>query len=197
MSIKKRIDEKKLKMREKMDEKLGTKSTSKRLKKAKIKAKGNGVKSKSSKSGHTFIDNCIALFLFVAVCLFVFTGCLGVSPPARSNTNKTKITINVYGAHNYIAPAIGDGVLASADSEGSTESFSAQPTQTVTPTTDLNLNKNAANGAANALGSLGGVLSALFGNGGVKNGNNANADCPDGNCGESKDCPDGNCGEIR
>lgn len=95
-------------------------------------------------------------------------GCQSLSdaPATRANSNTRTvgdIGITICGTGNVVRIEFkdGDGVIASADSAGSTESQTSTmtPTQTITPTTDLNYSKAAT--PASASTTLAGLFSSL------------------------------------
>lgn len=99
------------------------------------KAKAKGKLASKVKARKSAVS--AALFLCAALC-----GCMDTNPASRANSNRfgdvepgVKIVIGEGACSNVVSVTvpvtIGDGVLASADSAGSTE------TQTATPTLDV------------------------------------------------------------
>lgn len=105
--------------------------------KEKIEAKKAKAKGKLAAKVKARKAAAVAMFLCAALC-----GCMDTNPASRSNSNRlgdvepgVKIVIGEGACSNVVSVTvpvtIGDGVLASADSKGSTE------TQTATPTLDV------------------------------------------------------------
>lgn len=103
--------------------------------KSKVKAKAEAVKAKMKGA-----KKCAALV--AALGAAALCGCMDTNPASRQNSNTfgdieptVKVVIGEYAVSNTVSvtltTTLGDGVLASADSAGSTE------TQTATPTLDI------------------------------------------------------------
>lgn len=148
---------------------------------AKGKAK---VKAKLGKKS-AIVALCIAL---AAIC-----GCATSEPASRATTARygdivVKIDDGAYG--NTITLTIGDGALASADSSGSTETMTANPTNEVKPDIDVSVPVNKA-GAAQSVGSvIGDAVASLITGAKSKTTETTSADtsassaCADGACSE-------------
>ena len=108
-----------------------------------IKAKGASVKEKlkGMKDKAKGAKKCAVLLASLA-SLASLVGCMDTNPASRQNSNAfgdigpaVKVVIGEYAVSNVVnvtmPVTLGDGVLASADSAGSTE------TQTATPTLDV------------------------------------------------------------
>jgi hypothetical protein len=119
-----------------------------------IKAKGAAVKAKlkGMKDKAKGAKKCAAVLAF-ALCGELLTGCMDTNPASRQNSNAfgdieptVKVVIGEYAVSNTVAVSVnttlGDGVLASADSAGSTETQTATPTQTTDVKPDLDLHYN-------------------------------------------------------
>jgi hypothetical protein len=143
-----------------------------------IKAKGAAVKAKlkAMKDKAKGAKKCAVVLTF-ALCGALLTGCMDTNPASRQNSNRfgdvepaVKVVIGEHAVSNTVAVTVnttlGDGVLASADSAGSTETQTATPTQTtdVKPDVDLHYNDALSAGAsvaasgASATKGLSGVL---------------------------------------
>ena len=127
-----------------------------------IKAKGAAVKAKlkGMKDKAKGAKQCAAVLAF-ALCGALLTGCMDTNPASRQNSNAfgdieptVKVVLGEYAVSNTVAVTVnttlGDGVLASADSAGSTETQTATPTQTtdVKPDVDLHYNDALSAGAS-------------------------------------------------
>ena len=104
--------------------------------KDKVKEKAKALKEKLKGA-----KKCAVVLAF-ALCGELLTGCMGTNPASRANDNrvgdiepKVKVVIEKGAISNTVAVTmpitLGDGLIASADSAGSTE------TQTATPTLDI------------------------------------------------------------
>lgn len=113
---------------------------------AAVKAKLKGMKDKAK--GAKKLAEATALGLIASLY-----GCMDTNPASRQNSNRfgdieptVKVVIGEYAVSNTVAVTVnttlGDGVLASADSAGSTETQTATPTQTTDVKPDLDLHYN-------------------------------------------------------
>ena len=118
-------------------------------KKAKAEAKMAKLKAKKAKLGAI-----VALLAFVC-------GCSTSEPASRiTRAEYGDIIIRLYNSRsNTVSLTIGDGAYTSADSDGSTETMTANPTNTtdVKPNTDVNVG-GAKNGTSGMLGEAAGKL---------------------------------------
>lgn len=118
-------------------------------KKAKAEAKKTKLKAKKAKLG-----------VIVALLAFV-CGCSTSEPASRiTRAEYGDIIIRLYNSRsNTVSLTIGDGAYTSADSDGSTETMTANPTNTtdVKPNTDVNVG-GAKNGTSGMLGEAAGKL---------------------------------------
>ena len=118
-------------------------------KKAKAEAKKAKLKAKKAKLG-----------VIVARLAFV-CGCSTSEPASRiTRAEYGDIIIRLYNSRsNTVSLTIGDGAYTSADSDGSTETMTANPTNTtdVKPNTDVNVG-GAKNGTSGMLGEAAGKL---------------------------------------
>ena len=118
-------------------------------KKAKAEAKKAKLKAKKAKLG-----------VIVALLAFV-CGCSTSEPASRiTRAEYGDIIIRLYNSRsNTVSLTIGDGAYTSADSDGSTETMTANPTNTtdVKPNTDVNVG-GAKNGTSGMLGEAAGKL---------------------------------------
>ena len=92
----------------------------------------------AAKCGRKAAKACAVIALLAAVA-----GCATSDPSSRSTSAKYGDIIVKVGdgaSNNTVTVTLGDGAIASADSEGSTESTTATPTNTtdVKPQTDVN-----------------------------------------------------------
>ena len=129
------------------------------------------------------------LWLGLSVC-----GCATSEPASRATTAQYEFG-NIHLENNSkLTITLGDGAIASADSTGSTETMTANPTNDVKPDIDVSVPVNKA-GAGQSVGSvLGDAVASLVKGSGGKSSGGASADCPDGNCSEGA-CADGSCKE--
>ena len=156
-------------------------------------AKGKSkIKAKAKKVGAAVMAG---LWLGLAVC-----GCATSEPASRATcASYGDIVIKVgEGARdNDIKITLGDGAIASADSTGSTETMTANPTNDVKPDIDVSVPVNKA-GAGQSVGSvLGDAVEGLI-KGTSARANNSTATvapCEDGSCNEGGGgaCADGSC----
>lgn len=169
------------------------------------KAKARGKLASKVKAGKSAA--AAALFLCAALC-----GCMDTNPASRSNSNRfgdvepgVKIVIGEGACSNVVSVTvpvtIGDGVLASADSKGSTETQTATPTLDVRTKVDARYN-DAVAGATSAskvvLDSIGDGVTAVLDmmqnkqSGTVKvtktDGTAATVVCKDGQCAFAEGC---------
>ena len=176
-------------------------ATKKKPLKERVKAKAKAVKAKVKAK----IKASVAIMAAI-LSLVLYEGCSTATPASRATTatyqfrfelgdNAKSVTINT---------TMGDGALASADSEGSTETQTATPTLDIKP--DVNLNyaqgggiTNRGTGGAKASGAAG-ILESLTAEGLAmlkeyvtgkksgtvtlqkKDGTTVTADCKDGSC---------------
>lgn len=159
--------------------------------KDKIKEKAKAMKSKL-KSKVKKAATCVALLLLVA-------GCSTSEPASRATcASYGDIVIKVgEGARdNDIKITLGDGAIASADSTGSTETMTANPTNDVKPDIDVSVPVNKA-GAGQSVGSvLGDAVAGLVKGASARDSSTATvAPCEDGSCNEGGGgaCADGSC----
>lgn len=174
--------------------------------KVKAKAKATKEKVKGKLKGRKCAV-AAALFLCAALC-----GCMDTNPASRANSNRfgdvepgVKVVIGENACSNTVSVTvpvtIGDGVLASADSAGSTETQTATPTLDVRTKVDARYN-DAVAGATSAskgvLDSIGDGVTAVLDmmqnkqSGTVKvtktDGTAATVECKDGQCAFVEDC---------
>ena len=159
--------------------------------KDKIKEKAKAMKSKL-KSKVKKVATCLAMLLLVA-------GCSTSEPASRATcASYGDIVIKVgEGARdNDIKITLGDGAIASADSTGSTETMTANPTNDVKPDIDVSVPVNKA-GAGQSVGSvLGDAVEGLIKGASARDNSTATvAPCEDGSCNEGGGgaCADGSC----
>lgn len=150
-------------------------------------AKGKSkIRAKAKKVGAAVLAG---LWLGLAVC-----GCATSEPASRATTARYEFgNIKVDNGSTFHL-TLGDGAIASADSTGSTETMTANPTNDVKPQTEVSVPVNKA-GAGQSVGSVLGDAVAGLVKGDVSGGKSsgvASADCPDGNCSEGV-CADGSC----
>ena len=176
-------------------------ATKKKPLKERIKAKAKAVKAKVKAK----IKASVAIMAAI-LSLVLYEGCSTATPASRATTatyqfrfelgdNAKSVTINT---------TMGDGALASADSEGSTETQTATPTLDIKP--DVNLNYAQGGGITNrgtggkATGGAAGILESLTAEGLAmlkeyvtgkksgtvtlqkKDGSTVTAECKDGSC---------------
>lgn len=176
-------------------------ATKKKPLKERVKAKAKAVKAKVKAK----IKASVAIMAAI-LSLVLYEGCSTATPASRATTatyqfrfelgdNAKSVTINT---------TMGDGALASADSEGSTETQTATPTLDIKP--DVNLNYAQGGGITNrgtggkATGGAAGILESLTAEGLAmlkeyvtgkksgtvtlqkKDGTTVTADCKDGSC---------------
>lgn len=124
----------------------------------------------------------------------VLCGCATSEPASRATCARYDFgDIKVDNGSTFTL-TLGDGAIASADSTGSTETMTANPTNDVKPQTEVSVPVNKA-GAAQSVGSVLGDAVAGLVKGAVSGGNSsggASADCPDGNFSAGA-CVDGSC----
>ena len=176
-------------------------ATKKKPLKERVKAKAKAVKAKVKAK----IKASVAIMAAI-LSLVLYEGCSTATPASRATTatyqfrfelgdNAKSVTINT---------TMGDGALASADSEGSTETQTATPMLDIKP--DVNLNYAQGGGITNrgtggkATGGAAGILDSLTAEGLAmlkeyvtgkksgtvtlqkKDGSTVTAECKDGNC---------------
>lgn len=126
--------------------------------KAKVKAKAEATKEKLKGA-----KKCAVALLSLASLLSLCGGCMDTNPASRQNSNAfgdiepaVKVVIGEGAVSNTVAVTVtttlGDGVLASADSAGSTDTQTVTPTQTtdVKPKIDARYNDPAVGTASAA-----------------------------------------------
>ena len=152
-------------------------------------AKGKSkIKAKAKKVGAVVLAG---LWLGLVVC-----GCATSEPASRATTARYEFGNIHLDNKSTLTITLGDGAIASADSTGSTETMTANPTNDVKPQTEVSVPVNKA-GAGQSVGSVLGDAVAGLVKGAVSGGKSsggASADCPDGNCSEGA-CADGSCNE--
>lgn len=176
-------------------------ATKKKPLKERVKAKAKAVKAKVKAK----VKASVAIMAAI-LSLVLYEGCSTATPASRATTatyqfrfelgdNAKSVTINT---------TMGDGALASADSEGSTETQTATPTLDIKP--DVNLNYAQGGGITNrgtggkATGGAAGILESLTAEGLAmlkeyvtgkksgtvtlqkKDGSTVTAECKDGSC---------------
>ena len=183
--------------------------------KEKVKAKAKDVKEnlKSKLKGAKKLTEATALGLIASLY-----GCMDTNPASRANSNAVgdvrptvKVVIGENAVSNAVAVTVtttfGDGVLASADSAGSTETQTATPTLDVRTRVDARYNdalKNASDASKDVLSQLTSAganevleLMASKGTGTVevakKDGTTATVECKDGQCAFKGACSGGAC----
>lgn len=178
--------------------------------KTKVKAKAEAVKEKLKGA-----KKCAALAAALGVAA-ALAGCASANPASRANEsgvedvspvvkvvleNSSSNTVSI-----VLKNTIGDGVLASADSAGSTETQTATPTLSIPIRVDARYNDAlaAANSTSkNVLGSLGDGLGAVLDmmvskktgtvNAKTKDGKDVVVSCENGQCSIRTDCAGGAC----
>lgn len=165
----------------------------------KVEAKGKlAAKVKSKKGGA-----CAAVAATLALAL---AGCMDTNPASRANSNRfgdvepgVKVVIGENACSNTVSVTvpvtIGDGVLASADSAGSTETQTATPTLDIRTKIDARYN-DAISGATAAskgvLGSIGDGITAVLDMMQSKKSGTVQVTKTDGTCATVK-CENGQC----
>lgn len=181
--------------------------------KDKIAAKKAKAKDKLAAKVKGKCKKCAALAAALAlVC--ALGGCATADPASRANSNRfgdvepaVKVVLGEYACSNTVSVTvpvtIGDGVLASADSAGSTETQTATPTLDIRTKVDARYN-DAISGATAAsksvLGSIDDGITAVLDmmqnkkSGTVQvtktDGTTATVKCEDGQCSFCTDCED-------
>lgn len=136
---------------------------------------------------------------FAVLALLAMFGC-STSEPASRVTRGEYGDVRIYlergCTNNHFEIKLGDAAYASADSKGSTETTTANPTQTISPTTDLNLTKGAA-AAADATAAAINAGANLLGKGidACKGGSCSDGSCASGECSPGG-CSDGSCSDC-
>ena len=153
-------------------------------------AKGKSkIKAKAKKVGAAVLAG---LWLGLSVC-----GCATSEPASRATTARYEFGNIHLDNKSTLTITLGDGAIASADSTGSTETMTANPTNDVKPDIDVSVPVNKA-GAGQSVGSvLGDAVAGLI-NGASARANNSTATvapCEDGRCNEGGGgaCEDGSC----
>ncbi len=172
--------------------------------KEKIEAKKTKAKGKLAakvKARKRNVAAAAALFLCAALC-----GCMDTNPASRANSNRfgdvepgVKVVIGENACSNTVSVTvpvtIGDGVLASADSAGSTETQTATPTLDIRTKIDARYN-DAISGATAAskgvLGSIGDGITAVLDMMQSKKSGTVQVTKTDGTCATVK-CENGQC----
>lgn len=145
----------------------------------------------------------VALFALASVV----TGCATADPSSRSTSGEygdteSKNVVEIHGNNNTVnfnqTYTNGDAAIASADSSGSTETQTAQPTNTtdMKPKTDVNTTGGRTAGVLETLiGSFGTWLATPSGKTATADAAKAaTANCADGNC-TTGNCTTGNCSD--
>ena len=167
-------------------------ATKKKPLKERVKAKAKAVKAKVKAK----IKASVAIMAAI-LSLVLYEGCSTATPASRATTatyqfrfelgdNAKSVTINT---------TMGDGALASADSEGSTETQTATPTLDIKPDIDLRYNDAIAGASAASKGVISSIGDGLDGvlalmqskksgtvNVTKKDGTSATVECKDGQC---------------
>ena len=131
------------------------------------------------------------LWLGLAVC-----GCATSEPASRATTARYEFGNIHLDNGSKLTITLGDGAIASADSTGSTETMTANPTNDVKPDIDVSVPVNKA-GAGQSVGSvLGDAVAGLIKGASARDNSTATvAPCEDGSCNEGGGgaCEDGSC----
>lgn len=177
---------------------------------AAVKAKAKAVKGKIKGAA-----KCAVAFAL----LLALAGCATSDPASRltkAEYGDIKVCVDEHARDVTVNITIGDGAIASADSAGSTETMTANPTNDVKPDTNIDVPINKASGAqsvgsvlgdAAAAGIKGLMSKSQVGSDSVKaesdsaatsrQSQTSQSDCPDGICkapsGDPATCPNGIC----
>lgn len=175
--------------------------------KSKVKAKAEAVKAKMKGA-----KKCAA-FAAALCAAATFAGCASANPASRANESSVedvsptvRVELNNSSSNTVsivLRNTIGDGVLASADSSGSTETQTATPTLDIRTKVDARYNDAlaAANSTSkNVLDSLGDGYGAVLDmmaakktgtvNAKTKDGQDVVVSCENGQCSICTDCKD-------
>ena len=172
---------------------------------AAVKAKAKAVKGKIKGAA-----KCAVAFAL----LLALAGCATSDPASRltkAEYGDIKVCVDEHARDVTVNITIGDGAIASADSAGSTETMTANPTNDVKPDTNIDVPINKASGAqsvgsvlgdAAAAGIKGLMSKSQVGSDSVKaesdsaatsrQSQTSQSDCPDGSC-TTGVCTDGTC----
>lgn len=120
------------------------------------------------------------LWLGLIVC-----GCATSEPASRATTARYEFGSIRLDNKSTLTITLGDGAIASADSTGSTETMTANPTNDVKPDIDVSVPVNKA-GAGQSVGSvLGDAVAGLVKGASARDSSTATvAPCEDGSCSE-------------
>ena len=159
---------------------------------AAVKAKAKAVKGKIKGAA-----KCAVAFAL----LLALAGCATSDPASRltkAEYGDIKVCVDEHARDVTVNITIGDGAIASADSAGSTETMTANPTNDVKPDTNIDVPINKASGAQ-SVGSVLGDAAATAVKGlftksgtGTTTSTQKTENCADGNCTDGE-CKDGNC----
>lgn len=173
--------------------------------KARVKAKKAKIKAKVKTRAKSRKAKAAVAVALAALCT-VLAGCMDTNPASRSNDNRVgdiepyaKVVIGENACSNTvnvtIETTLGDGLVASADSTGSTETQTATPTLDVRTRVDARYNDALAGATAaskDVLGQIGDGATAVLDlmqskeSGTVKvtktDGTEATVECKDGQC---------------
>lgn len=118
--------------------------------------------------------------------LAILTGCATSEPASRvTKAEYGDIVVEVANSSNTtVNLTLGDGALSSSDSAGSTESTTANPTNTTDVKPDVDVNTTGARSA----GVLETAISGLLGAGKGSSADPHATTCTDGSCSPCKDC---------
>lgn len=150
----------------------------------------------------------LALALFAGALDVLVAGCSfdRADPAARSNRAMYTITVNAHGDNSTAMAYIRDGLMATADGEGTV----SQPTSMTTEQSpDLTMPGDVASAVVSGVAHLGGkAIDAYAAKKGAKTGKTdagstgqgqTSEGCVGGNCAKTAtaaDCPDGNCAKA-
>lgn len=133
----------------------------------------------------------LAFVAFGVLCC----GCATSEPASRLTRGEYgDITVRLENSHsNYVHVTVGDAAYASADSKGSTETQTANPTNTtdIKPETNVNTTGGRTAGILESMiGAFGAWLATPSGTAAAANAAKSGGACTGGDCSY---CPDGNC----
>ena len=134
------------------------------------------------------------VILFLAAAVMGVVGCQTADPASRSNRVAYRdIYVTVNGASNYVHQAVGDGLYASADGGGDTQSNTPTQTTDTKPEVAVGVGGGSAGtgGAKPTSGLTEEVLSALTKFTGILGGNGGKLTAAEANA--IKECVDWNC----